>query len=110
MNRLPMSRPAASLLRALLARAGDQRNRVFLIDVRSVDWQSLTFSGERHEMRFRIVGPEAGELVERLTGDICDATLESPGHVIADIALWSTPVHHDDGSITIDIEALTIVD
>ena len=59
MTRLPMSPAAAALLRALLARTGLNRDRILLTDYRSADWQSLTFVGERHEMRFRIPGPNA---------------------------------------------------
>lgn len=56
MTRLPMSIAGAALLRALLARALVDRDRILLTDYRSTDWQSLTFIGERHEMRFRIPG------------------------------------------------------
>jgi hypothetical protein len=45
-----MSPTASTLLRALLERAGAPRDRIVLTSVRSTDWQSLTFIGERHEI------------------------------------------------------------
>ena len=54
MMRPPLSRAAAGLLRSIVARAGGARHRILLIEFRSVDWQSLTFVGERHEMQLRI--------------------------------------------------------
>jgi hypothetical protein len=59
MNRLPMSAAASALLRAFLDRASLTRDRILLTHYRSVDWQSLTFIGERHEFGFRLVGPDA---------------------------------------------------
>ena len=52
MNRLPMSSAGAALLRALLTRALVNRDRILLTDYKATDWQSLTFVGERHELRF----------------------------------------------------------
>lgn len=54
MMKLALSAAAAGLLRALLARAGVSRDRILLTEFRSVDWNSLTFSGERHEIDFRV--------------------------------------------------------
>jgi hypothetical protein len=45
MTRLPMSKAGAALLRALLARALADRDRILLTEYRSTDWQSLTFIG-----------------------------------------------------------------
>ena len=59
MNRIPMSKAGTALLRALLSRTLVEPDRILLTDYRSSDWQSLTFVGERHEMRFRIPGPDA---------------------------------------------------
>ena len=48
-----MSKAGSALLRALLSRALVDPDRILLTDYRSADWQSLTFIGDRHEMRFR---------------------------------------------------------
>lgn len=110
MNRLPMSRAAAGLLRALLARVEEDRDRIFLTDLQSTDWQSLTFVGERHQFRFSLRGPGAADLLERFTGGLEDADFRISGQVVADIALEGRPVHADDGSISFTIEALTIAE
>ncbi len=43
MMKLALSPAAAGLLRAIVARAGINRDRILLTDFRSVEWQSLTF-------------------------------------------------------------------
>lgn len=108
MNRLAMSTAASALLRAMLARAAVQRDRILLTDYRSVDWQSLTFVGERHEFRFRVPGPEAEAVVEALTAGLDATEFALPGQIVADIALDPKPAPMRDGSIGFGIEALTV--
>ena len=108
--KLAMSAAAAGLLRALLNRAGVERNRILLSDFRSTDWQSLTFSGERHEIALRIPGPGALAVAERLTDGLTDAEFSLPGHFVADIAVRGEPVAGPDGAVSLAIEALTIAD
>jgi len=57
MRTIAMSAAAAGLLRALLARAAVERDRILLTELRSTDWQSLTFIGERHRIQLRVSGP-----------------------------------------------------
>lgn len=106
MTRLPMSRAAAALLRCLLARTDVSRDRILLSDVRSVDWQSLIFIGERHEMRFHIPGPGAESVFQRLTSGLSEAELSIPGQIVADIRAEREPCSGD--GISVAIEALTI--
>ena len=73
MTKLNLSPTAAGLLRALLARAGVDRDRILLTDFWSIDWQSLTFIGERHEIQLRIVGPSATAIAARMTADLAEA-------------------------------------
>ena len=108
MMKLALSPAAAGLLRALIARAGIDRDRILLTDFRSTDWQSLTFIGERHEMKLRVPGPDAHGLAERLTAGLADAEFSIPGQIVADIGLERPPSHHRDGSVSLHIEALTI--
>lgn len=110
MMRLPLSAAAAGLLRALLARAGVSRNRILLTEFQSVDWQSLTLAGERHQIRLRVPPPDSGPIAERLTNGLEDAEFAIPGQIVADIAVIGTPRIEADGSVTIEIEALTIVE
>jgi hypothetical protein len=110
MNRIPMSKAGAALLRALLSRALVKPDRILLTDYRSTDWQSLTFVGERHEMRFRIPGPDAEMTYSAITGDLTDAEFALPRQILADIAVFSGSNREADGSISFGLEALTIAD
>ena len=108
MNRIAMSPAASALLRCLTGRAHVPRDRILLIDVYSVDWRSLTFSGERHELELRILGPDSRLVVKRMCNGLEDAEFSIPGVIVADIVLAGPPVHAPDGSTTITIEALTV--
>ena len=110
MMKLALSPAAAGLLRALISRAGIDRDRILLTEFRSIDWQSLTFIGERHEMELRIPGPGADQLASRLTDGLADAEFSIPGQIVADIGLERPPSRNRDGSVTLHIEALTIAE
>ncbi|MEQ7873059.1 hypothetical protein ABDK56_03515 [Sphingomonas sp. ASV193] len=110
MMRPALSPAAAGLLRGLMARVGPDRNRTYLTDFRSVDWQSLTFTGERHEITLRVGGPDSEELVARLTDGLVDAEWAIPGHLVADVALQRPPLASRDGSTIVHLEALTLAD
>lgn len=108
MMKLAMSPAAAGLLRALLGRAGVDRNRILLSEFRSTDWRSLTFAGERHGIDLRIPGPGAGPVARQLTHGLADAEFTIPGQIVADIGVEGSMVEHEDGAISVRIEALTI--
>lgn len=110
MMKLALSPAAAGLLRALLARAGIDRDRILLTEFRSIDWQSLTFVGERHDMELRIPGPNAGHICARMADGLNDAEFAIPGQIVADIALQRPAEPNSDGSISLFIEALTIIE
>ena len=107
--RAPLSSAAALLLRSLLARTGLDQDRVNVGKVRSVDWQSLTFTGERHEIFLRLLGPQANAAQARLRAGLGEVEWQLAGHIVADIVIVGEQ-QHDDGSITILIEALTLHD
>lgn len=107
MKGLPLSRAASGLVRALLARADKDRDRILLIEVRSVDWQSLTFTGERHVISLRIVGPGPAAAAARLTTGLQEAEFEIAGHIVADIDA-KAPEALEDRSVSVVIEALTL--
>lgn len=109
MNRIPMSAAASALLRALIARSGAPRDRILLSDVRSVDWQSLTLNGERHEFQLRIPLPGSRALVERMCAGLEEVEFSIPGIIVADIGIVGEPSLGFDGSSTVTIEALTVV-
>ncbi len=110
MMKLAMSPAAAGLLRALLGRAGVERNRIMLSDFRSTDWRSLTFAGERHRIDLRVPGPGAATVAQMLTRDLAEADFSIPGQIVADIAVEGAMIEYPDGSISLTIEALTIVE
>jgi len=110
MMKLALSPAAAGLLRALIARAGIDRDRILLTNFQSIDWQSLTFMGERHEMELRVPGPGADKLAELLTAGLNDAEFSIPGQIVADIGLERPAIRQPDGSVSLHIEALTIVE
>jgi hypothetical protein len=107
MNRIAMSPAASALLRCLIARARVARDRILLTDVVSVDWRSLTFTGERHQFELRVTGPDSGMAVDRMCHGLEEADFSIPGTLVADVALTATS-RVRDGSTTITIEALTI--
>lgn len=108
MMKLAMSPATAGLLRALLGRAGVDRNRILLTEFRSSDWHSLTFAGERHRIDLRIPGPRASAVADLLTRDLTEAEFHVPGHIVADIAVEGAMIEHPDGAISLTIEALTV--
>ena len=105
-----MSQAATGLLRALIRQAAVPRDRILLTQWRSVDWQSLTFVGERHIISLRILGPDPEAPVERLTSGLEDADFVIPGQIVADIAVVGEPELGSDGSIALNLEALTVAD
>lgn len=108
--KLALSPAAAGLLRALIARAGINRDRILLTDFRSIDWQSLTFIGERHEMELKIPPPDAHSIANGIREGLADAEFAIPGQIVADVGLDRPPCHNRDGSVTLHIEALTIAE
>ena len=108
MTRIPLSPAAAALLRVLVARAGIARDRILLTDGQSVDWRSLTFTGERHHIGLRVAGPAPDEAVRRMCAGLGDAEFSIPGLLVADIGMVGAPKQTIDGSIELTIEALSI--
>jgi hypothetical protein len=108
MLRIPISPAAGALLRALIARSGADRDRILLTDVHSTDWQSLTFTGERHHMTLTIRGSDSAGVVERMCAGLADAEFSIPGLLVADIALVGNPRRLPDGATEIIVEALTV--
>ena len=108
MMRLALSPATAGLLRALIQRGNCPRDRILLTEHRSVEWQSLTFIGERHELLLRITGPGAAGIAAAIADGIEDAEFTISGQIVADIACAGDRKEASDGSVTLRIEALTI--
>jgi hypothetical protein len=110
MLNIAMSRAAAGLLRALIQRGGEQSHRILLTEIRSVDWHSLTLQGERHKIQLRITGPDAELIVAPFLNGIEDAEFSIPGQILADIALCRPPARSLDGTVELQLEALTVAE
>jgi hypothetical protein len=108
MIKMAMSPAASGLLRALIGRAHVSRDRILLTEAHTIDWRSLTFTGERHQIALRVPGPRSREVVERMCRGLEDAEFSIPGQIVADIAVLGPPKRGLDGSISLTIEALTI--
>ena len=109
MRRPALSSAAAQLLRALVARSGLDPDRIVVGRFRSVDWQSLTFTGERHEISLRLAGPNPEAALARLRDGLGDAEWQLAGHVVVDILIVGETAAAD-GSLLVDLEALTLTD
>lgn len=110
MIKMAMSHAAGCLVRALVARAGVERNRILLTDVESVDWQSLTLAGERHQIALRVTGLDSADAAKRMCAGLDDAEFSIPGLIVADIAVLGSPRREPDGATALMIEALTVRD
>lgn len=99
--------PATALLHAVRGLTGDA-GRFVLEELHSRAWASVTFSGARHELAFRLEGAGAAEAAGRFLSGLAAAELPLPGHVVADIALVSEERAPD--RTTIRLEALTVED
>lgn len=111
MNRLRMTQAASSLLRNLLGRSGTHSNRIVLTDWTSIDWQSLTFLGERHRAGFVVSGENAMAIAASWTRDLPEAEFDlGTAGFVAEIALAAPLSVREDGSVLVQLEALTIAD
>jgi hypothetical protein len=81
-----------------------------LSDSKSVEWSSLIFSGERHQLELRILGPAPADVIERMCGGLEEAEFDIRGMIVADIVIADRPREAPDGSVTLVIEALTLAD
>jgi len=108
MMKIAISPAATALLRALIARAAVERNRILLTAAHSTDWQSLTFTGERHHLSLRVTGVGSGAVVERMCAGLDDAEFSIPGVLVADIATVGSPRRDSYGATELVVEALTI--
>lgn len=103
-----LSLAAGGLLRGLIARSGASRRDVMLTEVRSIDWRSLTFDGERHEIGLRFTGRNAALEADRMLDGVEDHEFTIPGTIVVDLAVAGRCAGLTDGCVSIAIEALTI--
>lgn len=75
-------------------------------DIRSRSWASVTFSGARHELTFRLEGAGAETEAARFVAELPTAEFDLRGHILADISLVARDCRRDWARIT--LEALTV--
>lgn len=109
MRRAARSCAATQLLRALVARAAPDDDRISIGRVHSIDWQSLTFIGERHEVGLTIAGPGAAAALALLRDGLAEVEWRLVGYVVAEIVIVAEHAA-GDGSIMVELEALTLTD
>lgn len=70
-------------------------------------WASITFSGERHEMKLRLEGCGAAAAADSFLDRIAEREFPLRGHILADIAVISDERVSDD-LVRLRLEALTV--
>jgi hypothetical protein len=93
-----------------LQRAGEDRNRICLGHWSTVDWQSLTLEGERHEASFVISGDKPMAFAHLWLAGLGDAEFDLPRGFVADIEVMSGPRLREDGAVEVELGALTLDD
>jgi hypothetical protein len=84
-----------------------------LEEIRSRSWASVTFSGARHVITFRLSGPGCEEAADAFLTALDVAEFEMRGHLMADIALVSRESLRGEAAeseVRISLEALTVED
>ena len=79
-------------------------------EIRSRSWASVTFTGARHELCFRISGEGAAEAADHFIRHLEAREFELRGHIMADIALVSEERPDGGDWVRISLEALTVED
>ena len=102
-----MSRdPADQLCRAIRA-SFEGSAPVEIGETRSRDWWSCTFSGARHSIAFRVLGPAAARATDAFLQGLEDREFDLRGHFLAEIRVVSR--YEDANGVSVSLEALTLV-
>ena len=99
---------AAELHRAIHLHFAPSDCRVAFEELTSRSWASVTFTGARHRLRFRLEGQGAAEAADRFLAQLHEANFELRGHVLADIALLAEERLDEGALVRISLEALTV--
>ena len=105
-----MNDATSSLLRAVRARI-ERIERVVFEEIVSRQWASVTFTGARHDLTFRLEGPNAWTSADSFLDNLESAEFALRGHILADIALVAEERFADPAGeprARLRIEALTV--
>lgn len=100
--------PSSALLRAVRARFSGPSLSFAIEELRSRSWASVTFSGARHQLSFRLDGERAEAAAAAFLASLPTAEFKLRGHMLADLALVSE--ERRPGQVRITLEALTVED
>ena len=106
-----MNDATSALLRAICARI-ERIERVVFEEIVSRQWASVTFTGARHDLTFRLEGPNAWTS-DSFLDNLESAEFALRGHILADIALVAEERFADPAGeprARLRIEALTVED
>jgi hypothetical protein len=78
--------------------------------VQSLDWASITFTGQRHRIAVTLTGQGAEAAGARFLERLIEADLPITGHIVADVSLLTGSVYDDGLLASLDLEAITITD
>jgi hypothetical protein len=101
---------ANTLLRLIVQRAGEDSNRIFLSEWKTVEWNSLTLDGERHTATFAVDGPDPLCFAALWLAGLSEAEFDMPRGFVADIEVVGRPALRADGRAEVEIAALTLDD
>ena len=59
-------------------------------------------------MRFRVAGPDAQTIYDRVIEKLDDTVFSIPRQIVADLVVYGQPTREPDGSISFAIQAPTI--
>jgi hypothetical protein len=104
----PVNDAATALLRAVRRRFPESGLAFALEELRSRSWASVTFTGARHELAFRLDGEGAEAAAGQFLSEMDAAEFTLRGHLLADVALVSE--ERRPGQVRIALEALTVED
>jgi hypothetical protein len=103
----PFNDATTALLRAVQTML--ETAATFVVEeVRSRSWASVTFTGARHQLTFRLEGDGAEAAAARFASGLEAAEFSLRGHVLADIVLLTE--ERRPGWARLGIEALTVED
>lgn len=97
---------ASALRRAIWTNFENFRGVVVVEALASRSWASVTFTGERHEMRLRLEGDGATAAAEAFLDGLADREFDLHRHILIDIAC-DERLQRADG-VTLVLAALTV--
>lgn len=94
----------AGLVRALAKKA---LASPIVESVSSTPWSSITFTGMRHCIALRFIGPDASDVAARLADGLDYTEFDLGRYILVDVAITDTNLSDDGARLT--LEALILI-